>query len=944
MSGGQAFNDSAIGSRIADISEERLFRHLAQMPFPVAVFRGAELRCVFQNADAQAVLGGGSWLGKVPSEFSGDVEDLSALAQLDRVYASGEVVVIRDMPFKVKGAAPGAAQAFFDVTVQPFRGLDDAIEGVMVVCSDVTERHRRERLAQEAIDRQAMLETMVRAMPAGVVILDRALRITHMNEANAKLNRCRPEDVIGRSAAELWPHRFADREAVLRRVLDSGEAIIDEEVVHGDPKSGLFFAGLISFYPILTPDDRVVGVGVITLDITERKRAERERAELLVREQRARAEAEAERARMESLLNQAPFAAVLYEGPDHVVRLANPSFRPFIGHDNFLGRPWREVKPEAVENGIMPMLDRVYRTGEPVFMNEFPFSHTVNGVRKQNFYTFALQPVRDADGIVRGVMSTGLNVTEQVAARKAVEAANHEIRRREEFFRSVLDQLPQVVWTIDASQRVSFINGRWVEWTGIAGEVQGEGWARVLHPDDHPTVRASWMESMKTLAPWTVECRLRVHDGTFRWVQARSLPMRDQSSGQVMWLGVASDIDAQKRMDEQRAELFERERAAREEAENASRLKDQFLAIVSHELRAPLAALLLWEGLLRSPKSDEALKTKALDAIRQSARAQAKLIEDLLDVSRAISGKLHIDQQPVDVVPVIEDAIASELQAANLKEIRIESNFDRSQGQVLGDALRLKQIVVNLLSNAIKFTPAGGKVSVKAEAVEDFIEITVTDTGRGIAPEFQPQLFKPFSQADGSITRAHGGLGLGLSIVHRLVHLHGGTVSAASRGAGTGATFTVQLPRLRPITDVVRSPMRSPLEGTLPGVRILLVDDETDVREALAIILQIAGAIPTRASSAAEGLRLFEQHAFDLVIGDLSMPGEDGFSFIRRLRSLPGGIGSKVVAVALTAHAREEERTRAIEAGYHHHLPKPIEPDVLVNTLVALLKDHGART
>jgi signal transduction histidine kinase/CheY-like chemotaxis protein len=407
-----------------------------------------------------------------------------------------------------------------------------------------------------------------------------------------------------------------------------------------------------------------------------------------------------------------------------------------------------------------------------------------------------------------------------------------------------------------------------------------------------------------------------------------------------------------KRSADERARLLEAERSARVELERVSLMKDEFLATLSHELRTPLNAVLGWSELLLSRIRGEAPERRGLETISRNARAQAKLIEDLLDMNRIVSGKIRLDVQPVELAAVVEAALDSVVPSADAKEIVIRKVLDPRAGPVFGDPNRLQQVVWNLLSNAVKFTPRGGKVDVIVERVDSNVEITVHDSGIGIGPEFLPHVFERFRQADSSATRRFGGLGLGLSIVKQLVHLHGGSVKVESRGEGQGTTMSVQLP-LRALAasdspDVARehkTARRGSSAGwsklSLAGVVALVIDDEPDARELVKAVLADAGAEVTMAASADEGLALIDTLLPDVIVSDIGMPGRDGYALMRDVRSLPAARGGKTPAVALTAFARSEDRTRAMQAGYQVHVSKPIEPDELVATVQALVADHG---
>jgi PAS domain S-box-containing protein len=388
------------------------------------------------------------------------------------------------------------------------------------------------------------------------------------------------------------------------------------------------------------------------------------------------------------------------------------------------------------------------------------------------------------------------------------------------------------------------------------------------------------------------------------------------------------------------ARLYNAAEQARESAEAANRAKDEFLATMSHELRTPLNAILGWTMILRSTGDDESMRLRALDTIERNARAQTKIIEDLLDVSRIVTGKLRLEVSAVDLVAVIDSVLDAIRLAADSKQIQIRRQIDRSASVVTGDATRLHQVVSNLLTNAVKFTPSGGWVEVRLERAGDRARLCVQDNGVGISPEFLPHVFERFQQADGSSTRSHGGLGLGLAIVRHLVDLHGGTVRAASAGTGLGSSFTVEIPLMQSAAGGrgARAATRTALEdvaGHLDGVRVLVVEDESDSREMISFLLTQAGASVTSVGSAAEALDAIDAATPDVLVSDIGMAGQDGYGLIRALRRRDSR-SATIPAVAVTAYARPEDRQEALAAGFHAHVAKPIMPKELIASVERL--------
>jgi signal transduction histidine kinase/ActR/RegA family two-component response regulator len=387
--------------------------------------------------------------------------------------------------------------------------------------------------------------------------------------------------------------------------------------------------------------------------------------------------------------------------------------------------------------------------------------------------------------------------------------------------------------------------------------------------------------------------------------------------------------------------LLERESNARAAAEESNRLKDEFLATVSHELRTPLTAILGWSRMLEAGGLDESVAARAIETIRRNARTQSQIIDDILDVSRIITGNLYLDLQPIELVPVIEAAINVVRPTAEAKGIQIETEFDAQPAMVSGDSNRLQQVVWNLLSNAVKFTPSGGCVRVAVQHADPCIEIKVTDNGQGIASDFLPFVFDRFRQADSTTTRQHGGLGLGLAIARHLVEIHGGTVLAESAGDQEGATFTVRLPAVssittRPRDDSLQIEMFAECPAVLTGLHILLVDDDRDTLEMIAAALTRRDATVTAALSADEAIARIKESRPDVIVSDIAMPGEDGYELLQRIRALDDDQAKLIPAIAITAYAREEDRQRALSSGFQDYLTKPVELTELI-TIVSNL-------
>jgi PAS domain S-box-containing protein len=527
-----------------------------------------------------------------------------------------------------------------------------------------------------------------------------------------------------------------------------------------------------------------------------------------------------------------------------------------------------------------------------------------------------------------------------VTARTRAEEALRESGERMCF---MADAMPQKIFTARADGNFDYFNRQWKDYTGLAPqELAGWEWTQLIHPEDLDETVGRWLRSVGTGEPYQMECRFREANGDYRWHLLRARAKRDSKGDVSMWVGSNTDIDVLKRADEEKRELLERERIARGEAERANRSKDEFLATLSHELRTPLNAILGWSQLILQGTMRQEDIERGLEIIDRNARAQNKLIEDLLEMSSIVSGKVRLDVHRLDLASVAEAAVESILPAAQAKSIQLRKTIDPAPGLVSGDNSRLQQIIWNLLSNAVKFTPKCGTIDIIVERVASHLELTVRETGVGIRHEFLPYVFDRFRQADSSLTRSHGGLGLGLAIVKQLVTLHGGTVRAESAGEGRGASFIVSLP-LAPVSDGknTESPVPLPLDlscdvVTLKGQKVLVIEDEPDARELIKEALTQCQAEVVTAASAMEGLEMLKQQRPDVLISDIGMPVEDGYQFIRAVRNLPVSQGGRTPAIALTAFAHSTDRTKALLAGYQRHLSKPVESHELIATVGSL--------
>jgi PAS domain S-box-containing protein len=653
---------------------------------------------------------------------------------------------------------------------------------------------------------------------------------------------------------------------------------------------------------------------------------------------RADARLRAAEVRYRTLVEQIPavtFMAVLGEGENEVY--VSPHIETLLGFSQkeWLENPFLWYRQLHADDRDLwnEEFARGCRTGGP-FKAECRFiardGHVV-WVRGE------ARVVKDDIGRPLFLQGVALDITESKRAEALL--LRDAVRTTEERYRDLVHGLGAVVWEAEPVPfEFTLVSRRAEELLGFAPERwmrEPAFWPSRIHADDRDAVTAHWQAAIHEGAHHAFEYRAWAADGRLVWLQDNVRVIRDGEGHARHLLGVMLDVTERKNTEQDNARLYEAAEKARRTAEEANRAKDDFLATMSHELRTPLNSVLGWVRMLRAGQVAPEEMSHAFEVIERNARAQVQLVEDIMDVSRIITGKLRLDVKPVDLAFVIDAAADVVRLAAQAKHIDLQLDIDPAVASLNGDSSRLQQVVWNLLTNAVKFTPPGGRVVLRLDRAESKARITVTDTGVGIASEFLPHVFDRFRQADSSSTRRHGGLGLGLAIVRHIVEQHGGEVRVASPGPGQGATFTVEIPLSRSAPTAAESTDAPAVSnnGALRGVRILLVDDEPDARELTTAVLRVSGADVIAVGSAREALRAVASTAPDVLVSDIGMPGEDGYRLIRELRAR----GYQVPAIALTAYGRPDDREHAFSAGFQVHLAKPADPREFATVILTLL-------
>ena len=823
---------------------------------------------------------------------------------------AGRSTVTENRPYTV----PQTGRAgFFEGYYSPLRSKAGDIVGGFAVIRDITKRKRAEEIAEEAHQR---LTFHVENTPLAVIEWDKDFRVLRWSPSAERLFGWQAEEVLGKRISD-WEFVFPDDLEAVHEVAYRQRKGKERHGVSRNrnyTKQGTLLH--CEWYNSTLYDEfgKLVSVLSLVLDVTAANRigeALRESEE-----------------QYRLLFESNPHAMWVYDLETLRFLAVNDAAVYHYGYsqDEFLSMTIKEIRPPedvpALCDYLLVSKEEIDRAGE--WRHQKKDGTIINVEITSHQLTFA---GRRAEFVL----------VNDITERKLAEEA---LRESEDRYRDLVENSHELMCTHDLEGRIISVNPWAAQVLGYKPEVLIGLNIRAGLVPEYRDEFDNYIRTIKAEGFARGVMQVRTATGKTRfWEYYNTLRTHGVETPIVR--GMAHDVT-------ERRQALAREKEARKEAEAANRLKDEFLSTLSHELRTPLTAVLGWSNLLLRGDVDPDKQQHAIETIARNAKSQAQLIDELLEVSRIITGKLRLDFSPCELQGVIEAAAESMRPTAEAKDVRLQVLLESHTGRVFGDPARLQQVVWNLLSNAVKFTPSGGFVQVSFQRIKSHVEITITDSGEGIKAEFLPHVFDRFRQADGSTTRTYGGLGLGLAIVRHLVELHGGVVRAESAGEGQGATFRVRLPLM--LTHDQRSSRADPqalqeiakgvgsvgCPPSLDGLRVLIVDDEPDTRELVTTMLGRCGAEVRTAASASEALECFKSWQPGVLIADIGMPGQDGYALIREVRSLSQERGGSTPALALTAYARTEDRVRALSAGYQVHLAKPVDREELAAAVASL--------
>ena len=840
-------------------------------------------------------------------------------------------------------------------TATPIRRKDGSFAGAMVMTRDVTGQEREVRAQAAALQREvatraeaermlALFENLLATAPVGLCFLDRDLRYFRLNERLASMNGVPVSESLGRTLGEVVPLVAPLLEPLYRRVFETGEPLIDYPLPVGLPLASETRHYSISAFPVRSGEGAVWMMGLVIRETTLEKRAEAER--IALRERAVRAEtlaASREALRLsDEILRAVPDAIIVTDLAGVIIRWTGGAEAVFgYPAEQAMGKPVSFFhRADVRDRATAEIVEGVARSGS--FLGVVP---CIRGDGREIQVEVTATAWRDADGVPVALLGVNRDVTERLRAQREREEMLRERAAKAEFeasarrFRTLAEATSDIVWRTDPAGHIHVDSPSWRAFTGQSLETWlGRGGWEAIHPDDVAGVAAAWERAMQARAPFLTEYRVRRRDGVYVPMSVRAAPVLDERGEVVEWIGANDDITARIGQEKEREALLQSEQAARAEAEAASRTKDEFLAMLGHELRNPLAPIVTALQLMRLRGETGSSRERAI--VERQVRHMVRLVDDLLDVSRITRGKVELRRERIELQDAVSRAV--EIASPLFEQKQHHLSVDVPRGLAVdGDPARLAQVFGNLLTNAARYTPERGSVKVSAASDGARATVTVEDDGAGIDPELLPRIFDLFTQGAQTLDRAQGGLGIGLTIVRRIVELHGGAVSARSEGPGKGTALSVVLPLSTGAAASLPHPA-GPAAAAAPGAaRVLVVDDNVDAAALLAEALSALGYQTLVAHDGPAALELARRERPEAVLLDIGLPVMDGYEVARQLLALSPLPAPLLVAV--TGYGQPSDVAQARAAGFAHHLVKPVDFERLRAILARALLPAPAR-
>ncbi|HEX4459372.1 MAG TPA: PAS domain-containing protein [Polyangia bacterium] len=911
----------------AELERQKLHSVFIQSAAAICMFEGREHTFTFANPAYRQLVGGRDVVGKPLLEALPELRGQGFDTLLDTVMATGEPYFGRETPIKLAHHREDEA-LILNFVYSPKRNVAGAIDGVLVTAIDITEqvdaRLRAQALADQLRVSEERLRRVVDASGAGTWELEIASdRVSADAQHRALLGV--PADTaltvrtwLDATFADDRPRVAAAFAAALRGE-DEGRLSVEQRA--GDDSDGGTARWIELRGQVLRDDGgqpaRLVGTSV---DVSARKHAERALAD--------------ERDKLQTIFRESPAAMALWTGRELTFEMLNPQYQAIFRDRELKGKPLEEAVPELAAQTFPDQLRRVLATGEPLVGREtlVRLAPRANGPLEDRFYDFTYVRINDSNGKPYGVYDHAIDVTDRVLARRALEASQERLQL-------ALNGARQGSWTIQWPSRILVTDERFRSMHGVAeNETIDTAIERQVHPEDRGRIHSMLQQALRNGFPYVCEYRVLQRDESYRWIFARGEPKYDGAGAPLSMSGVAFDINERKEAEAEIMRSRAVEQQLRQEAEEANRSKDEFLAMLGHEMRNPLAPITTAIQLMKLRGDDAFARERT--TIERQVEHLTRLVDDLLDVSRITRGKIEISGERVNLAAVVASAIEMASPLLEQRQHHLTVHVPAHGLIVDGDPRRLAQIVSNLLTNAANYTEPNGRVELTAARDGDDVVLRVSDNGIGIAPEMLPRVFDLFVQEGQSLERARGGLGLGLAIVRTLVGLHGGTVLAESGGRGRGSTFTIRLPAAKQPTAAATKDAAAAAPATVPpndreagGRRVLIVDDNIDAAELLATALELLGHETRVAHDGPSALKLMESFAPEFAVLDIGLPVMDGYELAQRMRGLPALRGTRIVA--LTGYGQASDHQRSEEAGFDAHLVKPVQLAQLEAMIVA---------